>query len=338
MMPFAFRPIIAAAAVVLAGCGSAPAPSSPAISAVPHSTADGAYPAAFAASAAGGGGSVQGLAVFSSSDGRLLRWLVRSTSLPVPVAVSLGGAWVYYYYPAAPRPPCPSNGFVEPLLWRVHVNGGRPPRADIRTTDLAFSPDGRMVAYTSTQRCGQTLLIVVRDQRTGVTRRIIAARNSLSGNGPVFYAQLSWAPDDVHLAVAVAPAAAINTLEVIDARRATDITRAQPIPPCAAQHVGCLDPSFDVHGRLTFLNWLEEPSRSAEWVVRWQNGHAIRLFRLSQAVSFNAAIAVDQTGNAILLEGYLRQPELWRWSGGSLALLRRSTRRLVVTSPLWLVR
>ena len=94
---------------------------------------------------------------------------------------------------------------------------------------------------------------------------------------------------------------------------------------------------FDVHGRLTFLNWLQEPSRSAEWVVRWQNGHAIRLLRLSQAVSFGAAIALDRTGSAILLEGYLRQPELWRWSGGSLALLRSSTGRLVVTSPLWLV-
>ncbi len=149
---------------------------------------------------------------------------------------------------------------------------------------------------------------------------------------------MSSPADDAHLAVAVAPAAAINTLAVIDARRATDIMRARPIPPCAAQNVGCLDPTFDVHGRLTVLNWLEEPGRSAEWVVRWQNGHAIRLLRLSRAVSFNAAIAVDRTGNAILLEAYLRQPELWRWSGGSLALVRRFARQLVVTSPLWLLR
>src|SRR5712691_10579105 len=36
-------------------------------------------------------------------------------------------------------------------------------------------------------------------------------------------AELSWAPDDVHLAVGATPAAAINTLEVINARRATDL-------------------------------------------------------------------------------------------------------------------
>jgi hypothetical protein len=295
--------------------------------------ADGGYPAAFVASASAGR-SVQGLAAFSASNGRLLRWLVRSTSLPVPVAVSPDGAWVYYYYPAAPPPRCPGAGFVEPVLWRVRVTGGQPQSTGLRTTALAFSPDGRMVAHTAARSCGQTLLIVVRDH--GLTRQIIAAHNVLTGNGVISDAELSWAPDDAHLAVAMAPAAAINTVEVINARRATDMTRAQSIQPCRGSQVGCLDPGFDIHGRLTFLKWTQQ--LSAEWVVRWRNGPAVRLFQVSRPAAFGAAIAVDRTGNAILLTEYLRQPEIWRWSGGSLALVLRSTPGLVVTNPLWLSR
>jgi hypothetical protein len=358
MNTFAFRYVIAAAAAALAGCGVTPAHALPAARAttyavaadpnLPHlaraSEAAGqrgkpqVYPAAFVASASGG--KVQGLAVFSSSGGRLLRWLVRGEKLPVPVAVSPHGTWVYFYYPAAPSRQCPSNGFVEPLLWRVRVAGGRPQRTDIHTTDLAFSPDGRMTAHTSTRKCGQTLVIVVHNQRTGATRTIIAARNDLSGNGPIFFAQLSWAPDDVHLAVAMAPAAAINSLIVINVRRATDITGVQSIPPCAAARsaqVGCLDPGFDRYGGLTFLKWLEKPGSSQEWAVRWRSGHATRIFRLSRATSFDADIAVDHAGNAILLEGY-GPLGLWRWSGGSLRLLRGPGSRPSVYSALWLSR
>lgn len=248
---------------------------------------------------------------------------------------------MYYYYPATSKPQCPPEGFVEPRLWRVRVTGGRPERTDMRTTDLAFSPDGKMVAYTSERKCGQTLLLVVRDQRTGATRRIVVTHNDLSGNGVIADAELSWAPDDVHLAVATEAAAAINTLVVIDARRAKDITRSQPIPPCASPgepaQVGCLNPSFDVHGRLTFLDWLQAPSRSGEWTVRWRSGHATRLFKLNRAVAFSASIAVDRTGNAILLEGHGRDG-IWRWYKGSLTLIRRSSRRLLLSSPLWLLR
>jgi hypothetical protein len=340
MKPFASRSI-AAIAVVLTACGSASAQSSLAASVVSRSVADSSYPAAFVASLSNSTGTAGGLAVFSSSDGRLLRWLLHSKSQPTPVAVSPSGTWVYYYYPAAANPRCPSGGFVEPLLWRLRVTGGRPQRTDIHTTDLAFSPDGKMLAYTSELKCGRTLLIVVRNQRTGATRRIIAAHNDLSGNGVITEAELSWAPDDVHLAVATEAAAALNALQVIDTRRTTDITRAPVIGPCASPaastQVGCLNPGFDVHGRLTFLRWLESPGQSGEWVVRWQNRRATRLFRLSRALAFSAGISVDRTGNAILLLGEYGGPDdVWRWSNGSLSLIRRSAGRLLLTSPLWL--
>lgn len=72
--------------------------------------------------------------------------------------------------------------------------------------------------------------------------------------------------------------------------------------------------------------------------MRWHEGRAIRLLRLSreQGADATASIAVDRAGNAVLLEGGLRLPEIWRWSGGRLQLVLTSTPQMVVTSPLWL--
>jgi len=102
-------------------------------------------------------------------------------------------------------------------------------------------------------------------------------------------------------------------------------------------HVGCLDPAFDRRGRLTFLGWQETASKSGEWVVRWHDGHATRLFRLRRPAAFDAAIAVDQAGNAVLLAGYSSR-QLWRWSGGSLTLLRGPGVQPAVSNPVWLAR
>ena len=311
-------------------------------------------PAAFVAAVAG---SIRlaphGLAVFSSSDGRLLRWLVRSAPDPVPVSVSPNGRWLYYYdQGASARGRCPSTGFVDPILWKVPTGGGRTQRAGVNTPSIAFSPDGRMVAYTVGSRCGRVIRIVVRDRRTGATRRILLARNDLRGNNQVGSAQLSWAPDDAHLAVAVAPAGAINALSVINALRARNAITAPSIPPCAGENSvensGCLDPAFDVRGRLTLLRWrdmLSQCHRSrcrrssfAEWVIRWQRGRAEQLFRLPGEQDNSASIAVNRTGNAVLLESAIHNPEIWRWSRGRLRLILRSTPRRVVWSPLWLPR
>ncbi len=306
--------------------------------------AGGGYPAAFVAAVARSfRPGPRGLAVFSSSDGRLLRWLVRSAPGPVPVSVSPDGRWLYYYNQDAPAPGrCPDTGFAGPVLRKVPTAGGRSRRAGLRTPGIAFSPDGRMVAYTVSSRCGRLVRIVVRNRRTGSTRRILLARNDLRGSNQIGTAQLSWAPDDTHLAVAAAPAAAINGLSVINALRARTVPFARrSVPsPCARGNDECLDPAFDVHGRLTFVKWLNTIRRSGEWVMRWHDGRAHRLFRLpGQQIGGDVSIAVNRTGNAVLLENSgARRPEIWRWNHGHLSLILRSVPPRVVWNPLWLRR
>ncbi len=298
----------------------------------------GGYPAAFVASVdaparpAGGG-----LAVFSSATGRLIRWLVHSARGPVPVAVSPGGRWVYYVDQAdIARGVCAGNGFTEPSLWRVSAGGGRPGKTAFHTTSIAFSPDEQMVAWTWTRRCGRTAWITVRDRPAGVTRRILLARNAPASNNPVFSAHLAWAPDDTHLAVAVAPAAAINAVFVIDARRAVRLP-GRAIRPCSAPASECADPAYDTRGALTFLRWLNQVRPAPQQVVRWQDRRATVLFRLSrdQSAGFSATIATDASGTAVLVQGGLRRAEIWRWSAGPADLILRSTPQRIITSPQW---
>lgn len=283
----------------------------------------------------------QGMAEFSSASGRVLRWLLVSKSRPGPVAVS--GRWVYYLTQTQlSHAFCAHNGVTEPTLWRVSVSGGRPQRTRFHSTSLAFSPDGRMAAYISTGHCGHTLWVVVRNQRTGAARRIFLAHNTTFSQAPTLTAQLSWAPDDVRLAVAVAPAPAIMGLSVVDSRHATNLSTAPDIRPCAVDTatvtVGCYDPGFDIHGRLTFLKWRSTLSSFTAWATRWYHGHATALFRLSHEQNNGGPVSlpVNRSGSAVLLESYLTNPAIWRWSQGFEALIVRSTQQRTVTSPLWL--
>jgi len=197
---------------------------------------------------------------------------------------------------------------------------------------------GSPPSAATTKTCGQTIWVIIRDRRTGASRRILLWRNVATSNNPVFSAVLSWAPDDRHLAVGISPAAAITSVTVINARRATDAASAPPIGPCAGRGDECLDPSFDARGRLTFLKGRNELTATPEWIMRWHGGRAVPLMRLSrnQRAGGTASIATDRAGNAVLLEGGLRHPEIWRWSGGHLRLVLRSTAHMLVVAPLWL--
>jgi hypothetical protein len=143
----------------------------------------------------------------------------------------------------------------------------------------------------------------------------------------------------------VAPAAAINGLSVINALRARTVITARSITSCPVPgYSGCLDPAFDVRGRLTFLKWRAGAVSSsfAEWVLRWHRGKAVRLIRLSGKLSGGgasvASLAVNRTGNAVLLEGGTHLPEIWHWRRGNLRFILRSTPERVAWHPLWIPR
>jgi hypothetical protein len=287
----------------------------------------------------------QGLAVFSSSSGRLVRWLLHSTSGPAPAAVSADGRWVYYYNQSGLKS-CPSDGLILPALWRVKAGGGPPQKTGLRTDSFALSPDGKMSAYLSARHCGRTLWLMVRNRRTGHTRRIFLWHNAPTAFYQVATAQLSWAPDDVHLAVGLATAPAINGLSVINTRRVTNASTAPEIRPCnggsSSVQVGCVDPGFDVHGRLTFVKW-RSPVSGAPSVLalRWYHDQTTRLFRFNrtQSKALNGqSLSVNRQGTAILLESYLTEPTIWRWARSSMALVFRSTPQRTLFGPMWLQR
>ena len=295
------------------------------------------FPASFVASVSGARGSF-GLAVFSASDGHLRRWLLHSAHGPLPVAVSPGGRWVYYFDAlTSPGGRCPRTGFAEPVLWRVRAIGGRPQRTGLRTTDIAFSPDGQMVAYASVRRCGRILLAVVRDRRTGSLRKIVLDRNAPTTFAPDFLPVLSWAPDDEHLAIGLSRTPVLSSVFVVNARQATSIPRRPPIRPCAGRITVCLDPGFDLHSRLTFLRFNNQVG-SRESVARWRHGRLTRLLTLTndESAFMTASMAADRAGTAVLIQGGQHVVKIWRWSGRPAVLVLRSSAAQTVFGPLWL--
>jgi len=275
-----------------------------------------------------------GIAVFSSSTGRFERWLVRGAEGLLPVTVGPRDRWVYYVSTTSGGW-CAGNGYTQPVLWRVPSDGGRPRRTGLRTGSIAFTPDGRMAACVWTRHCGRTVWIVVRDRRAGTSCRIFLTRNATTSNNAVATAELSWSPDDQYLAVGISPAAAINSVTIVDTRHASAVV-GQPIRPCAGRGAECLDSAFDSRGALVFLAWRQ--SGTAERMVRWNGHRGTTLFRPSadQSAGFAASIAVDRSGDAILLSGGMHRLEIWRWTAGRSHMIAQSTPRRTIVNPLWL--
>ena len=295
------------------------------------------YPSSFVAAVSGGRGS-SGLAVFSTVDGHLTKWLHHSTRGPLPIAISPDGRWVYYYNSLTlPLGGCPKTGFAEPTLWRVRASGGRPQRTGLRTTNIAFSPDGRMAAHASVRHCGRIMLAVVMDRRTGAVRTIVLDHNAPTASAPDFFPLLSWAPDDKHLAVGLSRTPVLSFVYLVNARRATSILNLPPIRPCAERNTVCLDPAFDIRGRLTLLRFKNQAG-SRESVVRWRHRHLTRLVALTRDQSDydTASIATDRAGSAVLIQGGLHAVKIWRWSGVQPVLIVSSSAARTTFSPLWL--
>jgi hypothetical protein len=312
-------------AVAAAGCtGATPAtlPASAHPAAATASTGAGAagpLPAVFAASLYRG--QSDRLALLSSQAGKLLRWLTLPPEEATDGPLRVRDGWVYFVrYP-------PGTG--SPAIWRVRITGGRAQLVQAGASGYTVSPDGRAVAYAISADHGNILEIVARNLVTGKRNTIIMATKPSPGanNWPPGISGLTWAPDDVHLAVELSPTAALDGVLVFDAFTATTAGAGRIAPaPCTAGFANpfCeeFDPVYLAGGALTYI--IQRSSRSGTAtasLVAWQAGHRTTLLSLPAV----APLIYDMTaqGQAIWAEprpvqaGHTAHWAIWRWSGGA---------------------
>jgi hypothetical protein len=118
--------------------------------------------------------------------------------------------------------------------------------------------------------------------------------------------------------------------------------RPEPADRAHPADLGCVDPGFDVHGRLTFVEW-RSPVSGAPTVLalRWYHDQTTRLFRFNrtQGEALNSqSLSVNRQGTAILLESYIAEPTIWRWAKSFMELVFRSSPQRTLFGPLWLQR
>jgi len=240
LFPKAVRGTAAALAMVgaamTAGCASG-SPAAEAASAHPlaatastGASAASAVPPVFAASfaPATAGRAGDRVALVSSRTGDLVRWLTPQPQGASDRVLSVRDGWVYFVrYPIDLRSPA---GPASPAIWRVRVTGGRAQLVKSGAADYAVSPDGRAVAYVISADHGDVLDLVARNLITGRQHTIILATKPGPGanNWPPDISSLTWAPDDVHLAVQLSATAALNRVLVFDALRARPLAMAGP--------------------------------------------------------------------------------------------------------------
>ena len=317
-----------AVVALAAGCaGGTPAPAHP--SASTASTGAGTastVPPVFAASlmpAKPGRGLGDRLALLSSRTGDLLRWLTAQPEKATDGALSVRDGWVYFVsYPIDPSSP---SGSPSPAIWRVRVTGGQAQLVQAGASDYAVSQDGRAVAYVISADHGNVVEIVARNLVTGRRNTIIMATKPSpeANNWPPGVFGLTWAPDDVHLAVQFQLTAAINSVLVFDAFTATTIrdARTAPTPCTVAYSYQCdgYDPAYLASGALTYvIQRLNRSGAHSASLVAWQAGHP------TTVLSFPgwASQIYDMTarGQAIWVDspGQLKGPwTIWRWSSGA---------------------
>ena len=322
-----------AVAAMAAGCaGGTPAAGPASGPASAHPTAatasmaagtPGTVPPVFAASLtpAKAGRAGDRLALLSSRTGALLRWLTPQPQGATDEVLSERDGWVYFVsYPIDITSPLDT---ASPAIWRVRVTGGRAQLVQAGASDYAVSPDGRAVASVVSADHGDVLRLVARNLVTGRQNTIIMATKPDPGanNWPPNILGLTWAPDDVHLAVQFQLTAAINSVLVFDAFTAATAGDGRTVPaPCTVSDLcGEFDPAYLASGALTYLiQRLSRSGTAGASLVAWQAG------RRTTLLSFPAGAPpfYDMTtqGQAIWVNGPAR-PEgpwtIWRWSGGA---------------------
>jgi len=335
-VPKAVRGTAAALAITVAalaaGCAGGPSATGPASAHPVAATASmgagapGAVPPVFAASLAPAKASDAGdrLALLSSRTGDLLRWLTPQPQRATDEVLSVRDGWVYFVrYPIDLRSP---PGTPSPAIWRVRITGGQAQLVQAGATGYAVSPDGRAVASVISADHGNVLELVARNLVTGRRNTITMATRPDPGanNWPPGISSLTWAPDDVHLAVQLSLTAAINTVLVFDAFTAATVGdgRTAPAPCTVAYNYQCegFDPAYLASGALTYvIQRLSRSGAARASLVAWQAG------RLTTLLSFPAGMqtqfyGMTAQGQAIWVTGPARPKGrwmIWRWSGGT---------------------
>jgi hypothetical protein len=262
------------------------------------------------------------LALLSSRTGDLLRWLTPQPESGSDGVLSVRDGWVYFVsYPVGPSSP---SGPPGPAIWRVRVTGGQAQLVQTGASDYAVSPDGRAIAYVISADHGDVIELVARNLVTGRRNTIIMATkpSPQANNWPPGVFGLTWAPDDVHLAVQFELTAAINSVLVFDAFTATTIRdgRTAPTPCTVAYSYQCegYDPAYLASGALTYvIQRLNRSGAVSASLVAWQAGHRTTLLSLPGG----ASQIYDMTAQGQAIWVGPAQPKgpwmIWRWSGGA---------------------
>lgn len=279
----------AAAALVMAvaaGCASGTPAAGPAsahpVAAIARTGAVAASPVppAFVASLtpakAGRGG--DRLALLSSRTGALLRWLTPQPQGASDEVLSVRDGWAYFVSdPVGSR-----SGTPGPAIWRVRVTGGRAQRVQAGAAGYAISLDGHAVASVISADHGSVLELVARNLVTGRQHTIVMATkpDPRANNWPPGITSLTWAPDDVHLAVQFSLTAAINSVLVFDAFTAATAGAGRTAPaPCTVSDVCAeFDPAYLASGALSYVIQRVSPGGAARAsLVAWQAGRRTTL-------------------------------------------------------------
>jgi hypothetical protein len=313
-------PAFGSASGLASGSASArPVAATASVQAGTDSTVPPAFAVSFAPAKAGRLG--DRLALLSSRTSDLLRWLAPQPERATDEVLTGRDGWVYFV--RSPIDPSSPSASPSPAIWRVRVTGGRAQLVQAGASGYAVSPDGRAVAYLISADHGNAVELVARNLVTGRRNTIIMATRPDPGanNWPPNIFSLTWAPDDVHLAVQFQLTSAINSVLVFDAFTATTAGdgRAAPAPCPVDSACGEFDPAYLASGALSYvIQRLSGSGTARASLVAWQAG------RRTTLLSFPAGMQTqfyDMTalGQAIWVNGPARPGgpwTIWRWSGG----------------------
>ena len=167
--------------------------------------------------------------------------------------------------------------------------------------------------------------IVTRNLITGRQNTIIMAAkpDPQANNWPPSVSGLTWAPDDVHLALQFGSTAAINSVRVFDAFTARTFddggTAPSGCPVTAKPACEEFDPAYLASGALTYV--IQRTSASGTTrasLVKWQAGRLTTL--LSFATAPFASYDMTPQGQAIWADTPASPGKpwtIWHWSGGT---------------------